>query len=170
MFNCDLSFSTDEIFLFDNLFDFNKSNYIIDNFYLLKLEKIKNIFNNKKNKINETLVRQGWSCENIKIYENINLFTINDILKLNKKIIKYEKAILCKSDDSINLNFSLVCHKKREVPQKAEGPRLAPAVDSLKNVDKYNILNNITKIRNFIYSIIVFFEIKWESKNYGNEN
>lgn len=86
-----------------------------------------------------------------KIYKIENIHQFNTIKYLNEEVIKYEKAYLIKPflSNPFDMDMYLICYNK---------------LDDWKDENNGIIINNISKIKRFIYMILANSEMIYRNK------
>lgn len=86
-----------------------------------------------------------------KIYKIENIHQFNTIKFLNEEAIKYEKAYLMKPflSNPFDMNMYLICYNK---------------LNGWKDENKSIIINNIPKIKRFIYAVLANSEMIYRNK------
>lgn len=135
----DFSIDKDEVYC--SIIDDFDSNLVKENIIeLINDIKIESIMDVSDQLIK--LAEELHQTSNFDLFTMKDIYTVSSLNEINQIIIHYNKAYMVKlTDDPFNFTYYLMCFDKRDI-----------------DVPKF-IVNNIDKLRKFIYLVVAYAEV-----------
>lgn len=135
----DFSIDKDEVYC--SIIDDFDSNLVKENIIeLINDIKIESIMDVSDQLIK--LAEELHQTSNFDLFTMKDIYTVSSLNEINQIIIHYNKAYIVKlTDDPFNFTYYLMCFDKRDI-----------------DVPKF-IVNNIDKLRKFIYLVVAYAEV-----------
>ncbi len=140
----DFSIDKDEVYC--SIIDDFDSNLVKENIIeLINDIKIESIMDVSDQLIK--LAEELHQTSNFDLFTMKDIYTVSSLNEINQIIIHYNKAYMVKlTDDPFNFTYYLMCFDKRDI----DAPKF--------------IVNNIDKLRKFIYLVVAYAEVSKQKR------